>query len=262
MQYTSPARARAKRRALRRRVVFFAAVLAGLALIYMTSSLLADWLSTPRGPHVIALDAGHGGGDTGAAGLNQIQEQQLTVQTAQALWALLEADPEFTPVMVRGSWEASATAGERARQAKRSKADLLLSIHMNSDGGSGEASGFECFPAPPNSIYNADSLRFADLLAAEMSAAGAALRGNGGVRYAYYTPEGARVIREREDLNEQHLESFAVVELPGCPAVLAEQCFITNEADLAVFGTPEGCEKAAGCYYRAIRSYFGLNPAP
>ena len=74
--------------------------------------------------------------------------------------------------MVRADWNASATAGERARTARRQHADLLLSIHMNSDGGAGTASGFECFPCAASKPQNAGSLRFADLLAAEMAPLG------------------------------------------------------------------------------------------
>ena len=42
----------------------------------------------------------------------------------------------------------------------------------------------------------------------------------------------------------------------SCPAVLAEQCFITNQADVEAFGTEEGCKKAAAAYYRAICRYW------
>lgn len=244
----------------RQTAVFFALAAVALAAIYLISSLLAGLLQKePGGPWRVAVDAGHGGGDVGAKGLEDSEEWQLTQATAQELWTLLEADPDFTPLMVRETWSAAATAGERARSAKSRNADLLLSIHMNSDGGAGEASGFECFPAPPQNAQNAESLRFAELLAAQMQAAGASLRGQGGVRYAYYTAEGQRLIRERGDTNEAGLESFAVVELPGCPAVLAEQCFITNQADYAAFASPEGCRAAAACYYRAIRQFFGLS---
>lgn len=44
------------------------------------------------------------------------------------------------------------------------------------------------------------------------------------------------------------------------PAVLAEQCFVTNEADVAQFGSEEGCKKTARVYYEAICAYFGTQP--
>ena len=42
--------------------------------------------------------------------------------------------------------------------------------------------------------------------------------------------------------------------------VLAEQCFVTNEADVAQFGSEEGCKKTARVYYEAICAYFGTQP--
>lgn len=54
--------------------------------------------------------------------------------------------------------------------------------------------------------------------------------------------------------------SFTLLEDVNCPAVLAEQCFVTNEADAARFGSEEGCKKAARIYYEAICEYFGTQP--
>ncbi|WP_294527042.1 N-acetylmuramoyl-L-alanine amidase [uncultured Allofournierella sp.] len=211
---------------------------------------------------IVAIDAGHGGSDTGAIGVDGVRECDLTQATAQALWDLLEADPDIVPVMCRSDWDEDLPAADRAKRVARSDATLSLSIHMNSDGGSGQASGFECFPAPPGNQYNKNSLRFADFITAEMSAAGASLRGDGGVRYAYYDENDQRIIRERSDTNPEGYPSFAMVNSTGCASVLAEQCFITSESDLAAFASPEGCQLAARCYYRAIRQYYGLSPEP
>lgn len=52
----------------------------------------------------------------------------------------------------------------------------------------------------------------------------------------------------------------SVLEDVNCPAVLAEQCFVTNEADATRFGSEEGCKKAARIYYEAICEYFGTQP--
>lgn len=54
--------------------------------------------------------------------------------------------------------------------------------------------------------------------------------------------------------------SFTLLEDVNCPAVLAEQCFVTNEADATRFGSEEGCKKAARIYYEAICEYFGTQP--
>lgn len=207
-------------------------------------------------PWVIALDAGHGGDDVGAIGL--IQEVELTETTVRHLEALLAADENFKPVLTR-KLDKGTGVNDRTRKAKRSGAHLLLSVHGNSDE-SPDSNGFECFPAPPGREYHEDSLHFAQLLAAEMGAAGSRLRGEGGVRYAYYDESGQKTFAEISDVTEYEEKSFGVVENPDCPAVLVEQCFITNAADLAAFGGEEGCARAAACYYRAICAYFGTQP--
>jgi len=37
-----------------------------------------------------------------------------------------------------------------------------------------------------------------------------------------------------------------------CPAVLVEQCFLTNPQDAARLATPSGAKQAAKAYYEAI----------
>ncbi|MDL2219911.1 N-acetylmuramoyl-L-alanine amidase, partial [Ruminococcaceae bacterium OttesenSCG-928-O06] len=89
-----------------------------------------------------------------------------------------------------------------------------------------------------------------------MDAAGSPLRGEGGVRYAYYTDAGEKVFREASDARVSSQSSFGVLEQPGCIALLVEQCFLTNEEDVRAFATESGCSAAAACYYRALRAFF------
>ncbi len=41
--------------------------------------------------------------------------------------------------------------------------------------------------------------------------------------------------------------------------MLAEQCFLSSEADAAAFASDEGCKTVARTYYEAICEYFGNN---
>lgn len=50
-------------------------------------------------------------------------------------------------------------------------------------------------------------------------------------------------------------DTFGMLKNMSCPAVLAEQCFITNPSDVESFGTEEGCQRAAQAYYKAICNY-------
>ena len=100
----------------------------------------------------------------------------------------------------------------------------------------------------------------AQLLAEGMQASGAALRGHGGVRYIYYLENDQKQLVESTHTEIREERSFTLLEDVNCPAVLAEQCFVTNEADAARFGSEEGCKKAARIYYEAICEYFGTQP--
>ena len=52
------------------------------------------------------------------------------------------------------------------------------------------------------------------------------------------------------------------MERPACPAVLVEQCFLTNYSDVENWTGEAGCARAARIYYEAICAYFGTEPLP
>lgn len=209
-------------------------------------------------PYRVMVDAGHGGADPGARGV--VEEKNLTAATASALMELLEKDPNYIPLQTRENYGETATPAQRAAKAREMVPQLLLSIHGNSAANGSTASGFECYPAVPGRTWHNESFYFAQLLAGKMKAAGAALRGRGGVRYIYYLENDQKQLVESTHTEVREERSFTILEDSNCPAVLAEQCFVTNEADVAQFGSEEGCKKAARIYYEAICEYFGTQP--
>ncbi|MFR6750334.1 MAG: hypothetical protein ACLUSS_06475 [Faecalibacterium sp.] len=90
-------------------------------------------------------------------------------------------------------------------------------------------------------------------------AAGARLRGHGGIRYIYYQGEAKQLV-ESTYTEVRGERSFTLLEDVNCPAVLAEQCFVTSEEDVARFGSEDGCKAVARIYYEAICAYFGTQP--
>lgn len=206
-------------------------------------------------PYKIAVDAGHGGDDPGATGL--IVEREMTAATAEALMRWLESDPNYIPVTTRDSYDTTATPTERVEASNHQHPDLLLSIHGNS--ASTEASGFECYPITPGRTWHRESVYFAKLLASGMEAAGSSLRGQRGIRYIYYE-NGVKVLAEANDLRVREEETFTLLEKADCPAVLAEQCFVTSAENVDRFGDEDGCQLTARVYYQAICSYFGTQP--
>lgn len=209
-------------------------------------------------PYRVGVDAGHGGTDPGASGI--VQESDLTAATAEALTKWLEQDANFIPLQTRESYDAAAKPAERAEYLNAQEPDLLLSIHANSAPEGSDASGFECYPTVPGRTYHEDSFYFAKLLASAMGSAGAHLRGNGGVRYIYYLESGEKQLVETTHSEVRTERSFTLLEDVNCPAVLAEQCFVTSESDVDMFGDADGCARVARIYYEAICAYFGTEP--
>lgn len=207
-------------------------------------------------PYVIAIDPGHGGMDNGAEGI--IDEIYVCDTTAAYLYRLLEQDENFMPVMTRDA-DSHPSPRDRARTANSLGADLLISIHANSD--SSSASGFECFALPPGRQLHRQSMRFARLVCRSMSAAGRKLRGEEeekGIMYAYYSGKSKKIV-SAADGRVRSRKTFGILENCACPAVLVEQCFVTSSSDVSAWGSEEGCRKAARAYYRAIKEYFPAN---
>lgn len=82
---------------------------------------------------VIAVDAGHGGSNSGATGKNtKVLEKNLTLQYAKALEKLLQ-HKGATVVMTRTT-DAELAMPERTAFLRKADPDLLISIHFNSSG--------------------------------------------------------------------------------------------------------------------------------
>lgn len=213
---------------------------------------------------VVAIDPGHGGVDRGSEGLG-FGEYEMTWNTANALYDLLEADGRFTPYLTITEEEsqdpdcARIKPSERAQRANAQGAQLLLSIHGNSDSAE-STSGYECYPIPPGSADHEESLRFAQCLTEGFGALGQRLRGVDGIRYIYYDDNNEKQLYESTDTSVHDDPTFGVLEYAQCPAVLSEQCFITNSADVDLLGDEDGCRRAAQLYYEAICSWFGMEP--
>ncbi|MDY5944732.1 MAG: N-acetylmuramoyl-L-alanine amidase [Faecalibacterium sp.] len=211
-------------------------------------------------PYRVAIDAGHGGSDPGARGV--VEEKQVTAATAAALLQWLEQDSNYIPLQTREGFDATATPAQRAAAASAQSPQLLLSIHGNSAANGSTASGFECYPAVPGRTWHQESFYFARLLAGGMQSIGARLRGRGGVRYIYYLENDQKQLVENTYTQVRPERSFTLLEDVDCPAVLAEQCFVTNTEDVKRFGSEEGCKAVARIYYEAICAYFGTEPLP
>jgi N-acetylmuramoyl-L-alanine amidase len=98
---------------------------------------------TPSGIHTIVIDPGHGGTETGAIGPGGVQEKGLTLLLAQALANRLQQKLPVRVVLTH-SEDANLPLDTRAAIANQNRADLFISIHLNSSLGAG-AHGAETY---------------------------------------------------------------------------------------------------------------------
>lgn len=253
-------RAKRRRRRLLRRALFCGALLAAALFVVIRAVfpvrsapqdaetdvyLPAAMIPQEGPPYIIAIDAGHGGTDTGAQGF--VTESTMTEATIGYLETWLSQDENYTPVRTH-AYDTFCENTDRAATANDARAALLLSVHGNSAAASDRASGFECYPQPPGRTYHRASLYFAHLVAEKFGGAGQRLRGNAGVRYIYYVGDDAHgyekeVVEERDETVRAE-QTFGLLEKTDCPAVLAEQCFVTSASDVEAWGGDDGDRKS------------------
>jgi N-acetylmuramoyl-L-alanine amidase len=111
-----------------------------------TPAVAPPIFSAPRPTlQTIVIDAGHGGDDVGARGTRGAEEKTLTLEVARRLRALIEMRLGVRVVMTRQE-DRAVTLDERGSIANNSKADLFLSLHLNTSLG-GALAGAEVYHA-------------------------------------------------------------------------------------------------------------------
>ncbi|WP_040728342.1 N-acetylmuramoyl-L-alanine amidase [Thiomicrorhabdus sp. Kp2] len=79
---------------------------------------------------VVAIDAGHGGKDTGAIGHNRIYEKDATLTMAKELKKIIDRQPGMHAVLTRDK-DVFIPLSKRVQIAKQKNADLFISIHAD-----------------------------------------------------------------------------------------------------------------------------------
>ncbi len=224
---------------------------------------------------IIAIDAGHGGEDSGARGKRGTREKDVTLAIAKRLKSMVDRDPAMRAVLVRDG-DYFVPLANRVSKARRVNADLLVSIHADA----------WVLPNVRGSSVFALSERGATSTAARMLAQ----RENksdliGGVNIAAQDPVLARtlldlsltatindslklgkaVLSELGDVNSLHKASveqagFAVLKAPDVPSILVETAFISNPDEEKRLKDGSYQERIAGAIVGGIKRYLAQNP--
>ena len=226
----------------------------------------------PRQPDdtiVIAIDAGHGGEDSGARG-RRTHEKTVVLQIAKRVHKKINAQPGMRAVLTRkGDYFVSLR--DRTAAAREAGADLFISIH---------ADGFKNAKARGSSVY-ALSLRGASSeearwLADKENAADLA----GGVSIAARDDSVAKVLLslsmdktldesyvfadavlgELRKVGKVHNASvgkagFVVLKSPDIPSILVETAYITNPTEENLLRSASHQEKLANAILIGAKKY-------
>lgn len=92
----------------------------------------------------LVLDAGHGGHDAGAIGAVS-KEKSLTLKYALAFGRMIEQRCPDVKVYYTRTTDVFVTLSGRAAFANMKKADLFVSVHINSIGGGRQAHGYQTY---------------------------------------------------------------------------------------------------------------------
>ncbi|RYG34229.1 hypothetical protein EON81_16090 [bacterium] len=194
--------------------------------------LLKPGLEGKLAGKVIVVDPGHGGHDGGAKS-NNAREKDLTLSIGKLIAAELAA--QGATVIMSRKTDVFISLDARANLANRNNADLFLSVHINSTGGSGTQSGGITF------FHRQDSVRklLADCIQREIAKV-----------------SGLPSLGTWSD-NRIYKSGFAVLRQTKMPGVLLELGFINHPRDRARMLTADFQQKIAKAVVRGVRVYLG-----
>ncbi|MBR1647404.1 MAG: N-acetylmuramoyl-L-alanine amidase [Selenomonadaceae bacterium] len=186
-----------------------------------------------RGGHVIVIDPGHGGSDTGAVGPTGVSEKSVSLAVSLKAQKLLTAEG-YRVIMTRTTDIDVAAPGvpdgvELQARVDKSPPDteIFISVHCNAFSNA-NSHGMETFHAPTA----VQGKRLATLLNEELERLGGLY--NRGVK-------GAR---------------FYVMTHSKCPASLIELGFITNPREEKLLASSDYQYKLAQAITNAVNRYF------
>ena len=217
-------------------------------------------MSEKAGNLIVVIDPGHGGYDPGAVGVNGAKEKDLTLKIAKYCKEELEKYGGVTVYMTRTtdtglspSNNLSDDLKKRVEYAKGKKANVLVSMHLNSTG-LGKAHGAEVYY--PNANYNPgvgnEGKNLASKIQKELVGLGLTDRGikirNSATNTLY--PDGSL---------QDYYALIWQSKRAGFPAIIVEHAFIDNIDDYNKYLSSDAKLKALGIAdAKGIAQAYGL----
>ena len=231
----------------------------------------------PKLPRMVtvAIDAGHGGEDSGAKGKMGSFEKDVTLAIARALKAQIDDEPNMRAALIRDD-DYFIALGERVNRARRLRADLFISIHADAFVRP-DARGSSVFALSEKGATSAAARwlakreNAADLIGGiDLGITDSRVKQvlfdlsqtatlNDSLKFA------RSVLKEISNVNTLHKRGveqagFAVLKAPDIPSILVETAFITNPAEEERLLSTHYQTQVASAIFEGIKRYFRANP--
>lgn len=179
----------------------------------------------------IVIDVGHGGKDSGAIGINGIQEKDIVLKIVKEIVSLNEKSETPLDIYLTRYVDTLISLSDRTKLAKILNADMFVSLHCNHSDNS-KARGIEVYVGKNKSRNSKESVWFAYELQNQIKRQlGFESRG---VKFSNF-----QVLRETVDY---------------CPSILVELGFLSNWDEIGYFQNIESIEVLAILILKYLKS--------
>lgn len=232
-------------------------------------------------PFIIAIDAGHGGKDSGAIGKRGVREKNVTLAISKALYSYINSNKQFRGTLTR-SRDVFVDLDRRSEIARLRKADLLISIHADSvASGSSTARGASVLVLSENRAVreNGKILRnnkqkkliggagevmdqsvgnpYLATAILDMSSTNSRSEGNLLAQEILHQLSAFTHVRKSQPIKA----SLAVLKAPDIPSLLIETGYLSNRYEEIQLNQPNYQKQIAYRIYLGIKSYYEKYPA-
>ena len=226
---------------------------------------------------VVAIDAGHGGIDSGAIGPHGVMEKTITLEIARRLAALVARQAGFRPFLTRNG-DYYLTLRQRIDRARAAHADIFISIHCDAarDGYADGATVYALSMHGASSEHarllaerenDSDLLGGVSLANKSSMLASVLIDLSQTATISASLDVGNRVARQLSRLGPMHRfhvqqAAFVVLKSPDIPSILVETDYITNPQEERLLMSSAYQEKIAKAILGGVTNYFDQYPPP
>ena len=183
----------------------------------------------------IVIDVGHGGKDSGAIGINNIQEKDIVLNIALTILRLNEQSKKPLDIYLTRYSDTLISLSDRTKLAKALNTDLFVSLHCNHSDNP-DARGIEVYVSNRQAEYMKESIWLAFQLQETLNRKlGFESRG---VKFANF-----QVLRETVEF---------------CPSILLELGFLSNSYENNYYQNPSSFIALALTLLYGVSNYLNL----